>query len=155
MLRSMDIPATLAKLGIDEKDHRVLALLPLVHIAWADGTLQRAERNLIVKTAREMGWLDGGGEAVLERWLAAAPTEEEIELGTQLLDHLARADGEIADQYGDDQLRHLLLLCEDVGRAAGRMFGLRDGRSDEELRALEKIAAALDVKQAKGWRRNS
>jgi hypothetical protein len=149
----MDTLATLAKLGIDREDHRVLALLPLVHIAWADGTLQRAERTLITKTAREMGWLAGGGEQVLERWLAAPPTEEEVKIGTELLEHLARTEGDIADQYSGDSLRHLLLLCEDVGRAAGQMFGLRDGRSPEELRALETIAQALDVKTAKGWRR--
>jgi hypothetical protein len=153
MLASMDIPATLTKLGIDREDHRVLALLPLVHIAWADGTVQSSERTLIVRTAREMGWLGGTGEAVLERWLAAPPTDEEVRLGTELLAHLARSEGEVADAYRGDDLHHLLLLCEDVGRAAGRLFGLRDGRSPEELRALETIAAALDVKNAKGWRR--
>jgi hypothetical protein len=151
----MDTLAALAKLGIDREDHRVLALLPLVHIAWADGTVQRAERALITKTAREMGWLAGGGEKVLERWLAAPPTEEEVKIGTELLEHLARTEGELGDQYSGDSMRHLLLLCEDVGRAAGRMFGLRDGRSAEELRALETIAQALDVKNAKGWRRVS
>ena len=149
----MDTLATLEKLGIDREDHRVLALLPLIHIAWADGTLQRAERNLIERTAREMGWLAGNGEAVLERWLTAPPFDEEVDLGLALLDQLARSEGEIADGYDHDQLRHLLLLCEDVGRAAGNLFGLRDGRNKDELRALEQIAAALDVKQAKGWRR--
>jgi hypothetical protein len=149
----MDILATLEKLGIDREDHRVLGLLPLVHIAWVDGNVQRAERELIVSTAREMGWLRGKGEAVLERWLSAPPGEEEVSVGLALLDHLGGSAGEIADQYDADDLRHLLLLCEDVGRAAGRMFGLRDGRNEEELRALEKVAGALDVKNAKGWRR--
>ena len=55
----MDIAAALGKLGIDRDDHRVLGLLPLVHIAWADGTVQRAERELIIATARVMKWLDG------------------------------------------------------------------------------------------------
>jgi hypothetical protein len=149
----MDIAATLEKLGIDREDHRVLGLLPLVHIAWADGTVQKAERELIVETAREMGWLAGKGEAVLERWLAAPPSDEEVKAGLALLDHLAGAEGELADQYDADDLHHLLLLCDDVGRAAGRLFGLRDGRSEVEMRALEKVAEALDVKRAKGWRR--
>jgi len=149
----MDILATLDKLGIDGEDHRVLGLLPLVHIAWADGKVQRAERDVLVTTAREMGWLRGNGEAVLERWLTAPPFDEEVELGMALLDHLARSTGEIADHYDADDLHHLLLLCEDVGRAAGTLFGIRDGRSKDELHALEKVAAALDVKTAKGWRR--
>jgi len=149
----MDIPATLEKLGIDREDHKVLALLPLVHIAWADGKLQGAERDLIVKTAREMGWLAGKGEDVLERWLTAPPFDEEVELGMALLDHLAKSSGEVADHYDSDDLHHLLLLCEDVGRAAGNLFGLRDGRSADELKALEQVATALNVKSAKGWKR--
>lgn len=149
----MDIAATLAKLGIDKDHHRLLAVLPLVHIAWADGTLQRAERQLIEKTARDMGWLAGNGEDILDRWLTSPPSEEEVLLGMALLDHLAKSEGGLADEYRADELRHLLLLCEDVGRAAGRMFGLRDGRSADELEALEAIATALDVKHAKSWRR--
>lgn len=149
----MDIAATLEKLGIEKEDHRLLSLLPLVHIAWADGTVQKAERELIVKTAREMGWLAGKGEAVLERWLAAPPTDDEVKTGLALLDHLAQSEGEVADGYGADDLHHLLLLCDDVGRAAGRLFGLRDGRSEVEMRALEKVAETLHVKRAKGWRK--
>jgi len=151
----MDILATLEKLGIDREDHRVLGLLPLVHIAWADGKVQRAERDVLVTTAREMGWLGGNGEAVLERWLTSPPFDEEVELGLALLDHLASSTGEVADHYDADDLHHLLLLCDDVGRAAGQMFGLRDGRSQTELAALEKMAEALDVKTAKGWRREN
>ena len=149
----MDIPATLKKLGIDREDHKVLALLPLVHIAWADGKLQGAERDLIVQTAEKMGWLAGKGEEVLERWLTAPPFDEEVELGMELLKDMASTSGEIADQYDADDLHHLLLLCEDVGRAAGRLFGLRDGRNADELKALEQVATALDVKSAKGWKR--
>jgi len=149
----MDIPATLEKLGIDREDHKVLALLPLVHIAWADGKLQGAERDLIVKTARDMGWLAGKGEDVLERWLTAPPFDEEVELGMELLDHMAKTSGEVADQYDSDDLHHLLLLCEDVARAAGNLFGLRDARSAVELKALEQVATALNVKSAKGWKR--
>src|SRR5262245_35104894 len=151
----MDIPATLKKLRIDRDDHKVLALLPLVHIAWADGKLQGAERDLIVRTAEQMGWLEGKGEEVLERWLTAPPFDEEVELGMELLKHMASTSGEIPDQYDADDLQHLLLLCEDVGRAAGRLFGLRDGRNADELKALEQVAAALDVKSAKGWKRGS
>jgi len=149
----MDILATLKKLGIDQEDHKVLALLPLVHIAWADGKLQGAEADLIVRTATDMGWLKGKGEEVLGRWLTAPPFDEEVELGMELLKHLATTSGEIPDQYDADDLHHLLLLCEDVGRAAGRLFGLRDGRSADELKALEQVATALDVKSAKGWKR--
>jgi len=153
----MDILATLKKLGIEQEDHKVLALLPLVHIAWADGKLQRAEADLIVRTANEMKWLSTkGGEDVLERWLTAPPFDEEVELGMELLKHLASSSGsEIPDQYDADDLHHLLLMCEDVGRAAGRLFGLRDGRSAAELKALEQVATALDVKSAKGWKRES
>lgn len=145
----MDLVATMNELGVDKSAHKVLGLLPLVYVAWADGKVQRAERESILHAASEMGWLEGGGDAVLERWLSAPPTEAQLRAGIAILNHLGK------DQAGDvdaDDLHMLLLLCKDVAEAAGGLFGLGGAQSTKEISALETIAEALDIKNAKGWR---
>ncbi len=146
----MDVDAALKELGVEKRAARVLGLLPLVYVAWADGKIQRGERESILRAANEMKWLDGGGDAVLERWLTTRPTEAQLKAGVALLNHFAKDKAH--DGLGADDLRMLLLLCQDVADSAGSFLGIGSARSDEEIAALESIALSLDIKSAKGWR---
>jgi hypothetical protein len=146
----MDLDATLKELGVDKSAARVVGLLPLVYVAWADGKVQKAERESILHAAREMGWLEGGGDAVLERWLTTRPTDAQLKTGIALLNHLAK--DKAYDGLDADDLQMLLLLCRDVANSAGSFFGIGRAQSDEEIAALESIALSLDIKNAKRWR---
>lgn len=53
-------------LGIAEQSWPVLALLPLIQVAWADGEIQPSERRLIQRVARETYGLDAEGERLLQ-----------------------------------------------------------------------------------------
>lgn len=146
----MDVATALNELGVEESACKVVGLLPLVYVAWADGKVQKAERDAIMRAAGDMGWLAGGGEAVLERWLQHPPTKAQLETGIRLLNHLARDQ---ADHHFDgDDLHLLLLMCKDVANAAGTVLGIGKAQSFDEIRALETIAAALQIKNARGWR---
>ncbi|MCJ7453186.1 MAG: hypothetical protein MUO39_12030 [Steroidobacteraceae bacterium] len=48
---TVKIDSWLAELKIPRQAYRVGSLLPLVYVAWADGKIQREERNLILKIA--------------------------------------------------------------------------------------------------------
>ena len=50
----------LAALGIKPETLVALSLVPLVEIAWADGTVQASERQAILETARAAGLVQGG-----------------------------------------------------------------------------------------------
>lgn len=146
----MDLEATLKELGVDKSAAKVVGLLPLVYVAWADGKIQKAEREQILHAAKEMGWLEGGGDAVLERWLTTRPTEAQLKTGIALLNHLAK--DKTHDDLDADDLQMLLLLCKDVADSAGSFLGIGRAQSREEISALESIALSLDIKSAKGWR---
>ena len=70
----MNIDAWLAELKIPREAYRIVALLPLVYVAWADGKLHKRERSLIIDIARKQGLLEHGGDATLERWLSEPPS---------------------------------------------------------------------------------
>ena len=63
----MKIDVVLAELKIPREAYRVIMLMPLVYVAWADGKIQSQERKLIMSIAEERGLLDQGGRGCLER----------------------------------------------------------------------------------------
>src|SRR5262249_872827 len=67
-------------LGHEPDTLMLLHLAPLVHVAWADGSVSAAERQLILETARARGVVDGSPAALkLEQWLAARPSSSDLE----------------------------------------------------------------------------
>jgi hypothetical protein len=147
----MKIDSWLVELKIPREAYRVLSLLPLVYVAWADGKIQREERKLILQIAAGRGMLENGGRETLERWLSVAPTPAELKTNLAILNELSRGRGEMADSFDSDGLQLLLAWCQDVADAAGGMLGLVPARREPELVALKSIAAALDIRNAKGW----
>lgn len=147
------ISVSMRELGIDKSNFRTLGLLPLVFVAWADGTVQRAEGALIRRVARDKGWLAGDGEQLLDRWLEEPPESEYVVRGLALLKQLAVERHGFGGAITAETLGNLLVLCKEVAEAAGGMWGLTQSISHEEERALSTIAQAFGIGDATTWRR--
>ena len=81
----MDMEGWLKELRVPREAYRVVSLLPLVYVAWADGRIQRSERDLILHIARERGMLDHGGEDALSRWLSEPPSKQQLQADLAVL----------------------------------------------------------------------
>jgi hypothetical protein len=147
----LKIDALLAELKIPKEAYRLVTLLPLVHVAWADGKVQREERTLIMRIASERGLLENGGRETLEHWLTVPPGAAKLKRDLEILNELGRGRGAISEEFDADSLQLLLSWCQDVADAAGGLLGLVPARREPELVALKTIAAALDIRSAKGW----
>ena len=145
MTTDEDLIRELQSMGIDAQSHKVVALLPLVQVAWADGKVQQAERSLIVETAEQRGLLMGDGPKILESWLNHPPTEQYLARGQRLLVQLAQRPTGVGETFTLQTLDDVLELCEGVARAAGGLFGIAWTVDARERTALGEIAAALDV----------
>lgn len=142
----------LAKLGIDQQSHRALALLPLVQVAWADGRIQRAERAIILRVAKENGYLEGNAAELLETWLKKRPTETYFDRARTLLIALARLpDTGFEGSLTITTLTDLVDLCEELARAAGGLFGIfpMDVR---EKAAIKEICDAIALPPSESLR---
>jgi hypothetical protein len=149
----MDIDRWLRELKVPREAYRVVSLLPLVYVAWADGKIQKSERDVILRIARENGLLAHGGEDALARWLTDPPTRQQLQADLAALNELARKDhGSLTGASGADEEQLLLAWCQDVADAAGGMLGLGRARTDAETAALKTIAATLDMSNASQWR---
>ena len=147
----MDVTIALEELGIDRDNFRVLGLLPLVYVAWADGTVQRAEKKVIYRLARQTGWVNAAGAKLLESW---EPSPEYTQRGMSLLCALAEgADRRLRVSITPDSLTYLTVMCGRVAAAAGGAMGLQNPIDEEEERALIEIAAAFEIRDASSWQR--
>lgn len=134
--------AELKFLGIDETTVEVLALLPLVAVAWADGEVQEAERQLIHDIAADRYHLSTDGLVLLDSWLTHAPSRAYVERGRRALLALARSRPDF--KITTEGLSDVVDFSKQVAKAAGGFLGFRAIDKDEAL-ALEDIAAALHV----------
>jgi uncharacterized tellurite resistance protein B-like protein len=145
-----ELERRLLALGIEGRDYRVLMLLPLVYVAWADGKMDSVEVDRIRAVARDRLSLGPESESVVERWLKERPSRAQVEAGlTSLLD--LATDEEVLDIDVSD-LPDLVMHAEAIARATGA--ALNDdpmGVSSEENRALQEIADLLQVDSGETW----
>ncbi len=132
-------------LGVDADTFRAIALLPLVHVAWADGAIQVAERAVISSVAAERFGLTPPARALLDQWLTHRPSDAYMSRARRALFALGRMP---QVPTGPGTADDVLDLCQRVAEAAGGLFGFRAVQS-EEREALAAIAQAIS--HHTGW----
>ncbi len=140
-----EIELGLKSLGIDRDNVKLVALLPLVQVAWADGTVQQAERKVIRDAAAR---LDLEDTKALETWLVKKPSTLQFLTGNQILLALsARGEGKLMPET----LPLLIEWCSEVAEAAGGLFGLAFTVEASERVAIAEIANLLQLGPAVDW----
>ena len=143
-----------AKIGIDDPEMLkelqalgftpdtviLLPLVPVVQMAWADGSVAPAERVLIVKLARSRGITEGSAaDRQLSDWLTRQPGRQVFASATRLIrGMLAAQPADQPDLTADDLVRY----AESIASASGGIFGI-NRISAEERALLTTIAAGL------------
>ena len=114
----------LERLGYDPSTVTLLHLVPPIQVAWADGSVNQAERERIVALAAERGVNDAApGYAKLLEWLDHAPSDEFFE-GT-----LSAIEAGLVLQPLDVRRasrQTLLQHCREVAFASCGHFGWRN-----------------------------
>lgn len=123
-------------LGFDADTGRVFDLLPLVHVAWADGRVSSKERATVMQVVERRGIAtDSEAWHLMESLLEKRPSEKFMEETLGLLRDLA------STRTGADAT--LVDLCVDVAQASGGIFGFGNTVSDEEKELIARVASLL------------
>lgn len=138
-----DIVETLSNLGIDRESYRLVLLLPLVQVAWADGEVQPQERELILRVAKQHGLLTGHASRVLQQWLQKSPRPEDIQQGREVLVALTHRHRGLGSELTTGDLRDVASYCKEVARSAGGLFDVLFTVEPEEQAALQEITRGL------------
>lgn len=141
--------SSLRHLGIPEGDYRLLKLLPLVYVAWADGKMERVQRERIHAFAVQNYELSAAGAAVLEGWLSNPPSPQYIAEGLRDVLFLARAQDDMGVDFSE--LPALLAHAERVARSTGDLLDQPSAVTQDEDRALHEVARELHVDHGLSW----
>lgn len=133
---SDEIAAEALELGFDRETARILHLLPVIQIAWADDEIQDSERSQILEMAANRGVGAGAAHEFLELLLSQRPSDLFFERTNKVIAHL------LADDESGRDADDLLERARAVASAAGGFWRL--GKiSKEEQSLLEDLAKLL------------
>jgi hypothetical protein len=133
--------AALVKLNVGASDLSALALIPLVRVAWADGTMKDGERDAILQAASSHGVSkDSHGHQLLDAWLGKPPANELYEAWTGYVKALL---ADMDESHADTLKESILGLAHDVASAAGGILGLGSVTKTEK-EVLAAISEAFD-----------
>jgi hypothetical protein len=131
----------LIELDIGPETLAALEVVPLVFVAWADGTIQSEERETIIAVAKAAGVEPQDGRyPLLEHWPKKRPGGEVMEAWKNYVQDLCkRLDGQERER-----LQHELLdRARNVAEAAGGFLGFGDKISPAERSVLNELERAF------------
>jgi hypothetical protein len=142
-LRDPELLQELQALGFTPDTVILLPLVPIVQVAWAEGSVTDAERALIVKLVRERGVGPGSpADDQLTAWLTERPSEDVFARATRLIRAMLDEPGAAGPKVAvDDLLRH----CEEIASASGGVLGFRK-ISSEERALIKQIEETLKAR---------
>ena len=128
--------ARIRALGFNGDSARVFDLLPLIHVSWADGTVQRGERATIFAILEQRSIpVESEASLLVESLLEERPPDAYMDATLALLKDLV---GTMADEG-----IHVVDLCAKVADASGGLLGLGARVSPEERELIKKVADTL------------
>ena len=136
------ILSALEKLGYDQTNATLLYLAPLVHVAWIDGSVNRAERNRILVMAGLEGLSDNlPAYQQLLSWLDHRPPEELFQGSLQAIQGIFASLPEETRQTRKDKL---IRRCREVAFASCGIFGWRSKLCLAKRRLIREMSQRLD-----------
>lgn len=140
---------SLARLGIAVRDYRVIKLLPLIYVAWADGKMQNVARDRIHHFASRAYDLSAAGVAVLDGWLSERPSHAYIAEGLHDIFLLAQASDDMEVDFSE--LPALLSYAEAIARSTAIALDHPGSVTAAGDDALEEIARELHIDHGESW----
>lgn len=131
----------LLEVGITPEVLATLAVLPLAEVAWADGRVQKAERDAVLSGAASFGMARGEVDsAILEQWLRRRPPRQLREAWTTYISGLCEGLSPAQRRVLADKL---VCRARDVAQAAGKILGIGSGIAAAEKAALARMEEAI------------
>jgi tellurite resistance protein len=132
----------LVELGIRVDSLAALMLVPLVEVAWADGTMDPREREAVLNAAAVSGVEPGSpSHALLENWTEQRPPAALYESWNVYVSSLCR---ELSADHRWHLEEQLIGRARSVARAAGGFLGLAKVSKPEE-EVLARLEQAFGV----------
>lgn len=132
----------LEKLGYDHTTVNLLFVVPLLQVAWADGSVSQPERDHIMAIADLRGVKpDTPAYERLLAWLDRPPSEEFFEGSLRAIEAVLSS---LPPSEGKTHREALLLCCRDTAAAPCHIFGTFSRVCAVKRKVIEEIARRLE-----------
>lgn len=135
-----DVAEEAMELGFDAETARVLPLVPLIQVAWADGKVTRAQTEKVKKKARKFGVEP---ETPADEFLQLLLDEQPTDVFFSRVNTVIRSV--VDDDPGGDIKSNVLNWSKAVAEASGGFFGLTNPISKNERGVLDEFADLFEV----------
>ncbi len=130
----------LIALGIRPEIVSALSIVPLLEVAWADGSLDAKERTIVLERAATSGVAPGSaGHDLLQTWLERKPDAKLFSAWTELVRGLA---ARMSSQEMGALKSELIERAQALARASGGVFGV-GSVSAAERDAIQRLETAF------------
>ena len=118
-----------------------LSLVPMIAVAWADGTVDTKERQAVIKAAEQEGIMpEHPAHQLLGGWLQQKPDDSLLAIWKQYMDALSENASHELMVALEEQI---LGRARSVAEAAGGILGLGNKVSKSEQAVLDELAEAI------------
>ncbi|MFU8806470.1 MAG: hypothetical protein ACNA8W_21840, partial [Bradymonadaceae bacterium] len=128
-------------LGFDSETARVLPLVPIIQMAWADGKVTNREHAKVLELAGQFGISEGTAAA---NFLGMLLDEQPSKL---FFERVNAVIGRVVDEAPSEEInrKNILEWSTAVAESSGGFFGLADPINKEEKALLAHFARAFGV----------
>ncbi|HWC01666.1 MAG TPA: hypothetical protein VHF87_02750 [Methylomirabilota bacterium] len=139
------------EIGLDRETVALLHFIPLLEVAWSDGSVSAKERAGIIEMARVRGITEGSpAHGKLLGWLGTRPDSVLFERARTVMHDLLAFMTEDKRQVAS---RDLVAACEEIAAASGGILGLGSRTSAEEREVIERVATEIQKTHGAAARR--
>lgn len=131
----------LCELGMEADTWAAISLVPLVEVAWADGSVDERERRAVLSAAEANGIANGSPSyLLLESWLARRPDARLLECWGEYIIGVCSV---LSSGQRDALQREILGRARAVAEATGGLLGLGRRISSGEAVVLAELEKAF------------
>ena len=132
---------TLVESGAETQALAALSLVPMLRVAWADGTLDDKERAAVLRAAKESGIsADSPGYAMLEKWLKRGV---EPSLSTAWAAFAKTLANRLHGGDRESLAAGIVDKARVIAEASGGFMGMGNKVSKEEQKVLDELLKAF------------
>ena len=140
-IKSPEIVDRLLALDVRPETVTALSLVPLVEVAWADGSLDDNERRLILERAGAGGVTAGStAHTLLEEWLTRKPDAKLLTAWTHLVQGLCQ---QLSRDEAAALKKDLLERARSVAGSTGGFLGMGSKVSAAEAEMIKRLDSAF------------
>jgi hypothetical protein len=135
----------LVKLNVRPETLASISLVPLVEIAWVDGTVDKKESDALLKAAEKMGFEKGNADhEILTQWMTHKPSADLLDAWIHYIEGLCEA---LSEDEKNVLQKEIMNHTKSIAEASGGFIGI--GKTSKEEEQLLKVLDSAFCKSCK------